>query len=233
MNADVSSVLQYYCNPAMPTFAFAWAGIDGFGAAHLGLLISDYLLHSVRDRLSLEQVEFNTISSSVPLLCIDNFPENGTISGLAEGPTKAHGTYGIQGPLMFPHLHRIQCSHPICYTESTLSVKRLPIDCVRARIYRADRAYHVVPISVNSTVAELRPSFNQKLLPHQERETHKPSLKERGRERVLAPTERPAAIVIRRLQQAGYDQADSLAFLGAEDMTFLMKFVYKSQLLGP
>jgi adenylate cyclase len=35
------------------------------------------------------------------------------------------------------------------------------------------------------------------------------------------------------LEQAGYDQADSLAFLCAEDMTFLMKFVYKSQLLGP
>jgi hypothetical protein len=52
-------------------------------------------------------------------------------------------------------------------------------------------------------------------------------------ERVLAPTERPAAVVIRRLQQAGYDQADSLTFLGAEDMTFLMKLVYKSQLLGP
>jgi hypothetical protein len=71
-------------------------------------------------------------------------------------------------------------------TESTLSVKRLPIDRVRARIYRADRSYDVVPISVNSTVAELRPSFNQKLLPHQERETHKPSLKERGRGKFTA-----------------------------------------------
>ncbi|KAJ8593777.1 hypothetical protein M405DRAFT_730832, partial [Rhizopogon salebrosus TDB-379] len=40
---------------------------------HLGLFRSDYLLHSVRDRLSLEQVEFNTISSSVPLLCIGMF----------------------------------------------------------------------------------------------------------------------------------------------------------------
>ncbi|KAJ8588738.1 hypothetical protein M405DRAFT_739750, partial [Rhizopogon salebrosus TDB-379] len=40
---------------------------------HLGLFRSDYLLHSVGDRLSLEQVEFNTISSSVPLLCIGMF----------------------------------------------------------------------------------------------------------------------------------------------------------------
>ncbi|OJA16312.1 hypothetical protein AZE42_03367 [Rhizopogon vesiculosus] len=109
---------------------------------------------------------------------------------------------------------------------------RTNTDRVRVRIYRADGSYHVAPISIHSTVAELTPSLIQKLLPHQERETHKLYLKERGRERVLALTERPAAIVIRRLQQAGYDQADSLAFLGAEDMTFLMKFVYKSQLLG-
>ncbi|KAJ8592062.1 hypothetical protein M405DRAFT_880175, partial [Rhizopogon salebrosus TDB-379] len=114
-------------------------------------------------------------------------------------------------------------------TESTLSVKPLSIDRVRVGIYRADRSYHVAPISVNSTVAELTPSLIQKLLPHQEGETHKLYVKGR----VLAPTERPAAIVIRRLQQAGDDQADSLAFLGAEDMTFLMKFVYKSQTLGP
>lgn len=106
-------------------------------------------------------------------------------------------------------------------------------DRVRVRIYRADGSYHVAPISIHSTVAELTPSLNQKLFAHKERETHKLYLKERGRERVLAPTERPAAIVIRRLEQAGYDQADSLTFLGAEDMTFLMKFVYKSQLLGP
>lgn len=50
---------------------------------------------------------------------------------------------------------------------------------------------------------------------------------------MLAPTERPAAITRRRLEQAGYDQVDSLDYLAAEDMTFLLKFVYKSQLLGP
>lgn len=50
---------------------------------------------------------------------------------------------------------------------------------------------------------------------------------------MLAPTERPAAITRRRLEQAGYDQLDSLDYLAAEDMTFLLKFVYKSQLLGP
>jgi adenylate cyclase len=59
-------------------------------------------------------------------------------------------------------------------------------DRVRVRIYRADGSYHVAPISVNSTVAELTPSLNQKLLPHQERETHKLYLKERGRGKFTA-----------------------------------------------
>lgn len=52
-------------------------------------------------------------------------------------------------------------------------------------------------------------------------------------ERVLAQTEKPADIVRRRLEQAGYDLVDGLDLLGAEDITFLMKFVYKSQRLGP
>jgi hypothetical protein len=54
-------------------------------------------------------------------------------------------------------------------------------DRVRVRIYRADGSYHVAPISIHSTVAELTPSLNQKLFAHKERETHKLYLKERGR----------------------------------------------------
>lgn len=54
-------------------------------------------------------------------------------------------------------------------------------DRVRVRIYRADGSYHVAPISIHSTVAELTPPLNQKLLAHNERETHKLYLKERGR----------------------------------------------------
>ncbi|KAG2366242.1 glutathione synthase [Suillus spraguei] len=88
---------------------------------HLGLFRSDYLLHAVEDRLALKQVEFNTISSSFgplseraasmhrhilastsyfsasPHLTADNFPENNTTSGLAEGLAKAHEAYGVRG----------------------------------------------------------------------------------------------------------------------------------------
>ena len=50
---------------------------------------------------------------------------------------------------------------------------------------------------------------------------------------MLAQTERPADIVRRRLEQAGYDVADGLDTLGEGDLSFLMKFVYKSTVLGP
>jgi adenylate cyclase len=50
---------------------------------------------------------------------------------------------------------------------------------------------------------------------------------------MLAQTERPADIVRRRLEQAGYDIADGLDTLGEGDLSFLMKFVYKSTVLGP
>ncbi|KAG9316864.1 hypothetical protein JVU11DRAFT_2939 [Chiua virens] len=104
---------------------------------------------------------------------------------------------------------------------------------VLVRIYRANGSYHVAQIPPHATVADLTPSLNAKVLRDNEREIHRLYLKERGRERMLAPTERPAQITRRRLEQAGYDQLDSLDYLAAEDMTFLLKFVYKSQLLGP
>jgi hypothetical protein len=51
-------------------------------------------------------------------------------------------------------------------------------------------------------------------------------------ERVLAQTEKPAHIVRRRLEQAGFDVKDRLDQIGKDDISFLLKFQYKSQLLG-
>ncbi len=45
-------------------------------------------------------------------------------------------------------------------------------------------------------------------------------------------TEKPANIVRKRLQEAGYEEADGLPSLGMDDIQFLMKFVYKSNVLG-
>ncbi|KAJ7585096.1 adenylate cyclase [Mycena floridula] len=101
------------------------------------------------------------------------------------------------------------------------------------RIYRANNTYHVVSVGFQVTVANLRPKLNNSLLMDKETETHRLYLEEKGRERILASTERPADIVRRRLEQAGYDIADGLELLGGDGLSFLLKFVYKSQLLGP
>ncbi|KDQ49237.1 hypothetical protein JAAARDRAFT_143710 [Jaapia argillacea MUCL 33604] len=101
-----------------------WKQIRDEGTAqplHLGLFRSDYLLHAPSKDVptSLRQVEFNTISSSFgplsertatlhnylrastgyydssPYLKAENFPENRTTAGLAEGLAVAHAAYGV------------------------------------------------------------------------------------------------------------------------------------------
>ena len=49
---------------------------------------------------------------------------------------------------------------------------------------------------------------------------------------MLAPTERPADLVRRRLEQAGYEPADGLPSLGSDEIGFLIKFIYKSDFVG-
>ena len=51
----------------------------------------------------------------------------------------------------------------------------------RIRIHRANDSYHVAPIPLQSTVAELTPLLDQKLLLKEGLETHRLYLKERGR----------------------------------------------------
>jgi len=102
----------------------------------------------------------------------------------------------------------------------------------KIRIYRAGNTYHVVSIGLTATVADVTSQLIKKL-PDSDREVHRVYLKERNRERILALTERPADIMRRRLEQAGYIAADGLDMLGADDMRFLLTFVYKSTLLGP
>ncbi|THH06048.1 hypothetical protein EW145_g4354 [Phellinidium pouzarii] len=128
-------------------------------------------------------------------------------------------------------------------TERTHMIKqqrrrtRIPkrVQCTptyQIRIHRSDGTYHVVKCPLTTTVSELVPKMDRKLFLDETREPHSLYVKERERERVLAPTERPADLVRRRLEQAGYDVADGLQTLGSDEIGFLIKFVYKSNFLG-
>ncbi|KAJ7502558.1 hypothetical protein B0H11DRAFT_2171113 [Mycena galericulata] len=117
--------------------------------------------------------------------------------------------------------------------KRAVAKRTAPQHKIRIRIYKADNTYHVVSVSTNVTVAALTPKLDMKLPVGEEREMHQLYLKERGRERILAQTERPADIVRRRLDQAGYDEADGQDLQGGAGLSFLLKFVYKSLFLGP
>ncbi|KAK7043114.1 cysteinyl-tRNA synthetase [Paramarasmius palmivorus] len=99
------------------------------------------------------------------------------------------------------------------------------------RIYKANGTYHVLMANFGAKTEDLVPKLNSKLLPAEKPETFQLYLQDRGRERVVAPNERPADIVRRRLEQAGYDVSDGLE-LGGDGLSFLLKFVYKSRQLG-
>ncbi|KAJ7924652.1 hypothetical protein B0H13DRAFT_2315167 [Mycena leptocephala] len=96
---------------------------------------------------------------------------------------------------------------------------------IQIRIYKADNTYHVTSVSVNATVAALTWRLDQMLPAGEEREMHQLYLKERGwGQGILAQTERPADIVRRRLEQAGYNETDGRDLLGSAGLSFLLKF---------
>jgi adenylate cyclase len=50
-------------------------------------------------------------------------------------------------------------------------------------------------------------------------------------DRQLLPSEKPLAIQRRRLEQAGYTEADNIAELGMEDLSMLCRFIYQTPVL--
>ncbi|KAK6975105.1 adenylate cyclase [Favolaschia claudopus] len=108
----------------------------------------------------------------------------------------------------------------------------------KIRIYGPDNNDYILRISADDTVQTLTPYLDGKLPAGEEHEKHELYLRERGRERILSPNERPAKILRRCLQHAGYDESDGDAgtgkgAVGLPGVPFLLKFVYRSQFLGP
>ncbi|KAF5387303.1 hypothetical protein D9757_005752 [Collybiopsis confluens] len=123
--------------------------------------------------------------------------------------------------------------HPAILPQEVVNTRPQEPPRLALRVYRPNGTYHIVQCAFHVTVAQLTPRLNAKLLLDEERETHKLYLKERGRERILAQTERPADIIRRRLEQAGYDGRNDLELLGEDGLNFLLKFIYKSEVFGP
>ncbi|KAG6896883.1 hypothetical protein C0992_005508 [Termitomyces sp. T32_za158] len=100
------------------------------------------------------------------------------------------------------------------------------------RIYKDDDSFHEAKMWLTTTVAELVPSLNEKLfIP--KHEAYRLYVRERGRERLLGMTEKPANLIKRRLEHHGYDANDGIILLRGDRLSFLIRFIYRSSLFTP
>lgn len=93
------------------------------------------------------------------------------------------------------------------------------------RIYKNDNTHTVVSASMSTTAAELQATVARKV--NDPTTACRLFVCDKGSERLLDGSERPAMLQRRRLLQAGYTEGDSLDELGREDLSYLLKFVYR------
>ncbi|UZJ52491.1 hypothetical protein CBS101457_001811 [Exobasidium rhododendri] len=92
------------------------------------------------------------------------------------------------------------------------------------RVYRNDGTHTVVTLALTSTTTELRTILSRKRM---DSTTKRLFVRDKGSERPLGELEKPAILQRRRFEQAGYIAADGLDELGREDMSYLLKFVFR------
>lgn len=95
------------------------------------------------------------------------------------------------------------------------------------RVYQPNNTYVLLSCAPESTAAEMLYALGQHV-PMSDPQGYRLFLYERGMDRPLTSTERPARIIRRRLLQAGYTEADDLDELGRQDLSCLLRFVYRA-----
>nr|XP_031860394.1 uncharacterized protein CI109_004284 [Kwoniella shandongensis]KAA5527466.1 hypothetical protein CI109_004284 [Kwoniella shandongensis] len=102
------------------------------------------------------------------------------------------------------------------------------------RIYRADGSYSLLNVPIHTTTAEvinILSGANEAPAGKKIMTSMKLYLRERGQDRMLLPSEKPAAIQHRRLLQAGYTDAEHIEDLGKDDLAILCRFIYQTPVL--
>ncbi|KIO28471.1 hypothetical protein M407DRAFT_22363 [Tulasnella calospora MUT 4182] len=128
-------------------------------------------------------------------------------------------------PLTCPISNEDMTARPPSDALSNSAAPQTLLPAFHLRVYCIDGSYRIVECPLSTVALDLAHVLRKKLLlPGQHYKLH---IRERGRERVLGPQERPINILRRRLEQAGYDESDDLEHLGGEDISFLLRFVFR------
>ncbi|KAJ9123206.1 hypothetical protein QFC22_001399 [Naganishia vaughanmartiniae] len=97
------------------------------------------------------------------------------------------------------------------------------------RIYNPEGTYTTMAWPLYTTTSEILHALAAKALGA--KGTMKLYIRERGQERLLLPSEKPLAIQLRRILQAGYTDADKITGMGRENLAMLCRFVYQPPVL--
>ena len=94
------------------------------------------------------------------------------------------------------------------------------------RIYKTDDSFATLSCSVVSTASEVRTILARKSLTN-DSGAFRLFVRDKGSERPLGSSDKPAQLQRRRLIQAGYTEADGLEDLGRDDLSYLLRFVFR------
>ncbi|WFD39511.1 adenylate cyclase [Malassezia japonica] len=94
------------------------------------------------------------------------------------------------------------------------------------RIYHQDDTFSMISCALETTAAEILYVL-ARTVGLLDAKGHGLFLYEKGSDRPLVASERPARILRRRLLQAGYAESDGLDTLGRDDMSYVLRFVFR------
>lgn len=115
--------------------------------------------------------------------------------------------------------------HPEPLAETAVPLHAGHASCF-LRIYLQDDTFLRISCALETTVAEVVYVL-ARTLGLGDAHGYGLFLYEKGADRPLVASERPARILRRRLVQAGYNDTDELDLLGGEDMSYLLRFVFR------
>ncbi|CBQ72433.1 Adenylate cyclase [Sporisorium reilianum SRZ2] len=94
------------------------------------------------------------------------------------------------------------------------------------RVYKQDSTFATLSCSLVSTANEVQTTLARKSLTA-ESAAYRLFVRDKGSERPLGISDKPAQLQRRRLLQAGYTENDGLEDIGRDDLSYLLRFVFR------
>ncbi len=94
------------------------------------------------------------------------------------------------------------------------------------RVYKTDGTFATLSCSLVSTANEVQTILARKSLTA-ESAAYRLFVRDKGSERPLGNSDKPAQLQRRRLMQAGHTESDGLEDMGRDDLSYLLRFVFR------